>query len=159
MEISEKNFVEDLRRYVREQNEGLLSKKEVFLLRNQSRGRGIGFYQNEGFYPDFILWITEDAKQRIVFIEPHGMVHEAIHEYNEKIRLFKRLDAFSNECFQNNQVQMDSFIISETAFPDLRQKYPHMDAYRFRELHILFRDPFNTAYLDPIFQEPDLPPV
>ena len=159
LENSEKNFVEDMHRYVREQHEGLLSQKEVFLLRNQSRGRGIGFYENEGFYPDFILWITEGAKQRIVFIEPHGMVHEAIHEYNEKITFFKRLNAFSNECFKSRHVQMDSFIISETAFTDLRQKYPHMDAYRFRELHILFRDPFNPAYLDPIFQEQGLPPV
>ena len=159
LENSEKNFVEDMHRYVREQHERLLSKREVFLLRNQSRGKGIGFYQNEGFYPDFILWITEGAKQRIVFIEPHGMVHEAIHEYNEKITFFKRLSTFSNECFKSKHVQMDSFIISETAFPDLRQKYPHMDAYRFRELHILFRDPFNPAYLDPIFQEQDSSPI
>lgn len=155
LEDSEKNFVEDLHRYVRDQREGLFAKKEVFLLRNQSRGKGIDFYQNEGFYPDFILWITEGAKQRIVFIEPHGMVHEAIHEYNEKITLFKRLQILSYERFRGEHVQMDSFIISETDFPDLRRKYPNMDAYRFRELHILFRNPVELAYLNPIFQEPD----
>ncbi len=43
LEESEKLFVEDLRRYVRQQREELLEGKEVFLLRNQSRGRGIGF--------------------------------------------------------------------------------------------------------------------
>lgn len=155
LENSEKNFVEDLHRYIHAQREELFAKKEVFLLRNQSRGKGIGFYQNEGFYPDFILWITEGAKQRIVFIEPHGMVHEAIHEYNEKITLFKRLQTLSYERFRGEHVQMDSFIISETAFPDLRRKYPNMDAYRFRELHILFRNPVELAYLNPIFQEPD----
>ena len=153
LENSEKNFVEDLRRYRQEQREELFAKKDVFLLRNQSRGKGIGFYQNEGFYPDFILWITEGAKQRIVFIEPHGMVHEAIHEYNEKITLFKRLQTLSYERFRGEHVQMDSFIISETSFPDLRQKYPNMDAYRFRELHILFRNPTDLNYLSPIFQE------
>ena len=153
MEDSEKNFVEDLWRYRHEQREELFAKKEVFLLRNQSRGRGIGFYENEGFYPDFILWITEGAKQRIVFIEPHGMVHEAIHEYNEKITLFKRLQTLSYERFRGEHVQMDSFIISETAFPDLRRKYPNMAAYRFRELHILFRNPTDLTYLSPIFQE------
>ncbi len=153
LENSEKNFVEDLHRYVREQRKGLFAKKEIFLLRNQSRGKGIGFYQNEGFYPDFILWITEGAKQRIVFIEPHGMVHEAINEYNEKITLFKRLQTLSHERFRGEHVQMDSFIISETVFPDLRRKYPNMDAYRFRELHILFRNPDDPTYLSPIFQE------
>ena len=153
LENSEKNFVEDLHRYVRDQREELFVKKEVFLLRNQSRGRGIGFYQNEGFYPDFILWIIEGAKQRIVFIEPHGMVHEAIHEYNEKITFFKRLNTLSNKRFRGEHVQMDSFIISETAFPDLHRKYPHMDKQKFKELHILFRDSGNLAYLSPIFQE------
>ena len=156
LETSEQRFVEDLSDYVHQQSEELLAKKEVFLLRNQSRGKGIGFYENEGFYPDFILWITKDTKQRIVFIEPHGMVHEVIHEYNEKITLFKRLKTLSHERFRGEHVQMDSFIISETSFPDLRQKYPGMDAYRFKELHILFRNPVDPTYLSPIFQHSDL---
>ena len=156
LEESEKFFVEDLRRYVRQQREGHLAEKEVFLLRNQSRGKGIGFYENEGFYPDFILWIAEGAKQRIVFIEPHGMVHDAINEHNEKITLFKRLRALSSERFRGEHVQMDSFIISKTDFQVLRRR-EGMDRPEFsEEWHILFRDPADPAYLSPIFQESDL---
>ncbi|RKU30563.1 restriction endonuclease subunit R [Candidatus Poribacteria bacterium] len=155
LEESEKLFVEDLRRYARQQREGHLAEKEVFLLRNQSRGKGIGFYQNEGFYPDFILWITEGPKQRIVFIEPHGMVHETINEHNEKITLFKRLHTLSYERFRGEHVQMDSFIISKTDFPTLRRR-EGMDRPEFEAWHILFRDPADPTYLSPIFQEPDL---
>ena len=155
LEESEKHFVKDLRRYVREQRDGLLAEKEVFLLRNQSRGKGIGFYENEGFYPDFILWIIEGAKQRIVFIEPHGMVHEAINEYNEKINLFKRLRDISHKRFRGEHVAMDAFIISKTELADLRPKYPHMDAQKFKALHILFRNSTDLAYLSPIFQDPE----
>ena len=155
LEGSEKCFVEDLRRYTREQRERLLANKEIFLLRNQSRGRGIGFYQNEGFYPDFILWITEGAKQRLVFIEPHGMVHDAVNEHNEKITLFKRLRTLSYERFRDNHVQMDSFIISKTDFPILRRR-EGMDRQEFaEEWHILFRTEADPTYLSPIFQEPD----
>ena len=155
LEESEKLFVEDLRRYVRGQREALLAEKEVFLLRNQSRGKGIGFYQNEGFYPDFILWITEGAKQRLVFIEPHGMVHDAVNEHNEKITLFKRLRTLSYERFRGNHVQMDSFIISKTDFPTLRRR-EGMDRQEFAEKwHILFRTETDPTYLSPIFQEPD----
>ena len=82
---SEQDFVEDLRNYLQKQGGLFLASKQVFLLRNQSRGKGVGFHQNEGFYPDFILWILDDQKQRIVFTEPHGMVHEAINNYNDKI--------------------------------------------------------------------------
>ena len=74
LEESEELFVKDLRSFARENHQELLAEKEIFLLRNQSRGKGIGFYQNEGFYPDFILWILKGTQQRIVFIEPHGMV-------------------------------------------------------------------------------------
>ena len=43
LEKSEEDFVKHLRSYVRQPREDL-AKKEIFLLRNQSRGRGIGFY-------------------------------------------------------------------------------------------------------------------
>ena len=32
--------------------------------------------ENEGFYPDFILWVKGELEQRIVFVEPHGMGQE-----------------------------------------------------------------------------------
>lgn len=153
LEESEKLFVEDLRRYVRQQREELHVKKEVFLLRNQSRGRGVGFYRNAGFYPDFILWITEGAKQRIVFIEPHGMVHDAINEHNPKVTLFKWLRTLSYERFRGEHVQIDSFIISKTDFPALRRR-EGIDRPEFaEEWHILFRNPADLTYLSPIFKE------
>ena len=155
LEESEQQFVKDLRNYVRQQREEHLSEKEIFLLRNQSRGKGIGFYQNEGFYPDFILWITEGAKQRIVFIEPHGMVHDVINEHNLKVTLFKRLRALSHERFRGEHVQMDSFIISKTDFQVLRRR-EGMERQEFvDEWHILFRKDDDPTYLSPIFQEPD----
>ncbi|MCL6614336.1 MAG: DEAD/DEAH box helicase family protein, partial [Firmicutes bacterium] len=52
---SERRFVEDLRAYCRAERDGALAGKEIFLLRNLSRGKGIGFFEKRGFYPDFIL--------------------------------------------------------------------------------------------------------
>ena len=66
--------------------------KMFFSYATRAEAKGIGFYENEGFYPNFILWILEGAKQRIVFIEPHGMTHEAIHEYNEKIKALQNVE-------------------------------------------------------------------
>lgn len=159
LEKSEQQFVKDLRLYIRQQREEYLAEKEIFLLRNQSRGKGIGFYENKGFYPDFILWITEGAKQRVVFIEPHGMVYDAINEHNDKITLFKWLRKISYERFRGEHVQMDSFIISKTDFQVLRRR-ERMDRQEFaEEWHILFRTEGDPTYLSPIFQEQDSPPV
>ena len=156
LENSEKDFVNDLQKYVHRQHEELLAEKQIFLLRNQSRGKGIGFYENEGFYPDFILWILEGAKQRIVFIEPHGMIHDAINEHNDKITLFKRLRDLSHKRFRGEHVQMDAFMISRTTLTNLQRRYPDENRQTFaEEWHILFRDPVNLDYLSPIFQDSD----
>ena len=159
LEKSEEDFVRDLRCYVREQREETLAKKEIFLLRNQSRGRGIGFYVNEGFYPDFILWILEGSKQRIVFIEPHGMIHEPINENNPKIMQFKRLRDFSYERFRGEHVQMDSFILSQTPITKLRYRGGKGKQELQENWHILFPDSNDLSYLSPIFQDSDSPPL
>ena len=149
---SEQDFVEDLHNYLQKECAPSLASKQVFLLRNQSR-RGVGFYLNEGFYPDFILWMLDDQKQRIVFIEPHGMVHEAINNYNDKILLYKRLRELSEkQRFEEKSVHMDSYIISTTNFPTFIGKHPDMTKQDFDNLHILCRNPLNPTYLSPIFE-------
>ena len=72
-------------------NPAVLEKKELFLLRNLSRGKGIGFFEDSGFYPDFILWVTQGEQQRLVFIEPHGMLHEDHPTISRKANLHKEL--------------------------------------------------------------------
>lgn len=60
---SEFQFVKDLKDWCdqhqeRNEQEGV----ELFLLRNRSRGKGVGFFETGGFYPDFILWMLKDNK-------------------------------------------------------------------------------------------------
>ena len=151
---SEEKFVEHLKCFVDQSDEILLENKQVFLLRNQSRGKGVGFYDNEGFYPDFILWILQEAKQRIVFVEPHGMIHEPINNNNFKITLFKRLRQLSLEDhFRNKSVEMDSFIVSKTPFEKLRHRVGIEQQELQTMWHILFPDDVDPTYLSPIFKE------
>jgi hypothetical protein len=68
----ERDFVADLRDYYRRhlQNQ---QDVQIYLLRNQSRGKGLGFFEASNFYPDFVLWILRDGKQYINFIDPKGI--------------------------------------------------------------------------------------
>ena len=68
----EEGFVRRLREYYDNHKDDLLKGKEIYLLRNESR-KGIGFFEASGFYPDFILWVNEGQKQRVVFIDPKGI--------------------------------------------------------------------------------------
>src|SRR4030065_2787679 len=69
LEESEVRFVRDLKAFWEAEKDKLLAGKEVFLLRNLSRGKGVGFFDESGFYPDFILWILDGPCQHIIFIE------------------------------------------------------------------------------------------
>ena len=142
---SEQRFVKDLREYVREEANKALVDKEVFLLRNLSRGKGIGFFENEGFYPDFILWIKEGRQQRIVFVEPHGMRQEKTYWVSEKAHLHERLQELPKTWGKKPRrkgVILDSFIVSATPYGELRSYYGdgQWSKEGFSSAHILFFD-------------------
>lgn len=144
---SEACFVRDLRDYWNAEKDKSLAGKEVFLLRNLSRGYGIGFFEERGFYPDFILWIVDQKTkaQRIVFVEPHGMLHAKAYIHDEKARLHERLPELAKaigERSKRTDVKLDAFIISATPFDDLRQRYDDgtWNLTKFAEKHILFQE-------------------
>ena len=143
---SEQQFVRHLKDYCSKQPNGLPDGAELFLLKNQGRGRGVGFFERAGFYPDFILWIRTNDDQRIVFIEPHGMLRARSYRQDDKATLHERLPEISREIGQRSSmpnVELDCFIISETPFEVLRQHYDdgQWDRAKFASKHILFQDP------------------
>ncbi|MEJ5297933.1 MAG: DEAD/DEAH box helicase family protein [Armatimonadota bacterium] len=143
---SEANFVRDLREYWNREKDKSLAGKEVFLLRNLSRGAGIGFFEECGFYPDFILWVVEGNKQRIVFLEPHGMLQAKAYLHDDKARLWERLPTLAerigerSERNERNDVSLDAFIISATSYDVLCKHYEDgkWDLADFTKKHILF---------------------
>jgi hypothetical protein len=142
---SEAQFVRDLKAYWEVEKDKSLAGKEVFLLRNLSRGSGIGFFEEQDFYPDFILWIVDGSGQWIVFVEPHGMLHEKAYIQDEKARLHERLPKLAREIGKRSNRQniaLDAYIISATPFDDLHQHYDDgtWDREKFAQRHILFQE-------------------
>ena len=154
----EKRFVNDLRELVRQEAGKSLANNEIFLLRNLSRGKGVGFFENEGFYPDFILWIKEMSQQRVIFVEPHGMLHEKAYEISDKTTLHERLCELSKFWAKKTDlenVSLDSYIISATPYERLRLYYGDGTWSRsdFISKHILFPEPPEVVdYLKPLFK-------
>ena len=142
---SEAKFVRDLKAYWEAEKDRSLAGKEVFLLRNLSRGKGIGFFEERGFYPDFILWVLEGKAQRIIFVEPHGMLHAKAYIHDEKARLHEKLQELAPEIARRSgrqDVSLDAFIISATPFDELRLRYDDgtWDRSTFAAKHILFME-------------------
>ena len=142
----EQKFVENLRDWCLTKPKELEG-KELFLLRNLSRGHGIGFFENSGFYPDFILWVVEGKKQRLVFVEPHGMIHEGHPAANSKVNLHTKLKAQAADVLKRGKVtnlELDAFVISETCFEELRFNVADENGpwkiEQFEAAHILFAE-------------------
>ena len=142
---SERKFVADLRDYCASERDALPDGAELFLLRNLTRGKGVGFFEGSGFYPDFILWLKSGDAQRIVFIEPHGMLHAKAYGHDEKARLLERLPELAGGIADRSDapnVQLDSFIVSATGYEALRERYGSETWTRndFADKHILFQE-------------------
>jgi len=140
LEPSEEDFVKKLRDHVK--NKGVPKDKEIFLLRNLGRGKGIGFFEDAGVYPDFILWIKHNGTQRIIFIDPHSMVYENAYAHSAKAKLHENLAGLSQKINKRKglkNIELDSYIISQTKF-DVERKRWDCDKKRFTEFHILFKE-------------------
>lgn len=68
----ERQFVVDLKGY-HDAHPGDFEGRELYLLRNRSRGHGVGFFEANNFHPDFILWLVQENYQYVTFIDPKGI--------------------------------------------------------------------------------------
>jgi len=153
---SEAKFIRDLKAYWEAEKDKSLKGKEIFVLRNLSRGKGIGFFEERGFYPDFILWVLDSKTQRIIFVEPHGMLHAKAYIHDEKARLHEILPKLAKQLAERSggstNITLDAFIISATPFDALRDYYDDgsWNEEKFAERHILFLNG-SLEYLRKIF--------
>lgn len=142
----ESRFVRDLRDWLQKHPEAVAG-KEVFLLRNLSRGHGLSFFSpkdGEAFYPDFILWVLEDGWQTIAFIDPHGL-GRARGLSDPRIQLHQRLSDLAR-AMQTHRckwaIRLTSFIISPTGFEDAKRSswIAEHSRQNLEDKHVLFQD-------------------
>ena len=116
LNIGEQTFVNRLREYYNAHQNDFFSGKELYLLRNESR-KGIGFFEANGFYPDFILWVNDGKKQRVTFIDPKGLRN--LRGFDDpKIQLFNLLRTEIQPKLNDPDIILDSYILSVTNFND-----------------------------------------
>ncbi len=118
---------------------------ELFLLRNMSRGKGVGFFEAGNFHPDFILWMLVGGKQFVTFIEPHGLLHEG--PASEKVLLHKRIKDVEKRL-NDPDVILNSFILSWTRYPQLKWGNTQSE---LEDKHVLFMTDDRDHYIDKLF--------
>ncbi len=145
----ERDFVTDLKKFY-EDDRAFFEGKELYLLRNLSRGRGIGFFEAGNFYPDFILWLLVGGRQFVSFVDPKG-IRNLDGADDPKISFFQTIKALEKRLADPGVV-LNSFIIANTRFeevafwltPGTGKKMSKTD---FETRHVLFQNEDKATYI------------
>lgn len=134
----ERDFVKDLRTFCQNHvDDDILKNRKLFLLRNQCK-KGVGFFDGNGFYPDFILWVKEGRKQKVVFIDPKGIRNLDDGMKNPKIQLYARLRDVIMPQLRDKNLILDSYILSVTQYNQIRWN-AKPEKQTFIDNHVLFQ--------------------
>jgi hypothetical protein len=131
----EVDFVEHMRRFHSAHPQAFRGRK-LRVVRNLSRGKGLGFFEAGNFYPDFIVWLTTPTTQRIVFVDPKGL--RQLDADDEKI-MFSRTIKNLERRLGDPHVQLDSFIVSSTSASQMSARW-NLSKDEMRQRNILFAE-------------------
>jgi hypothetical protein len=146
----ERDFVIDLRSFYQAKRE-FFREKELYLLRNQSRGRGVGFFEAGNFYPDFILWLVDGQRQHVTFVDPKGISHLKGPD-DPKISFYRRIKDLEARLGDTNVV-LNSFILSNTPHHQVSWWDGGMTLADFESRHVLFTNPDRNIYIGKMLNE------
>ena len=148
---NESQFLDDLKAWCINEEHEFLADKELYVLRNQSRGRGISFFEEGGFYPDFILWLIIDDQQYITFVDPHGLLRSRIFS-DAKVQFSRKIKEIQNDRFNDPDVHLNSFILSPTPFSTISASEEDVSKDKFTDLHVLFMYDDEDTYVQHLFE-------
>jgi type III restriction/modification enzyme restriction subunit len=138
----EQQLVDDLKGF-HDHDGGFFEDKELYLLRNLSKGRGVGFFEAGNFHPDFILWLLAGGRQHIVFVDPKGIRN--IGPTDPKIQFHAEIKIIEQRLGDPN-VRLESFIVSNTPSPTMKILWG-IDKATMTARHILFQEEDKETYV------------
>ena len=144
----ERMFVEDLKAF-HDGYADFFRTRELYLLRNLSRGRGVGFFEAGNFHPDFIVWLLAGDRQYISFVDPKGIRNLGFTD--SKIQFFETIKHIE-ERLADPAVTLNSFIISNTPSHVMKRQWA-VDKADMTTRHILFQDEDRNTYIQALLSK------
>ena len=149
---SELQFVRDLQTFYADKLkwQKLVGQRSLYLLRNaDSKAKGLGFALASNFYPDFLLWLVDDAtgEQWLTFVDPKGLRQLDLND--PKLKLHYEVKGLEFQLNKSNEpfLHLNAFILSFTRFNDLLNT--NCTQQDLEKQHVLFMD--DQDYLTKLF--------
>ncbi|MBT2999691.1 MAG: DEAD/DEAH box helicase family protein [Candidatus Thiodiazotropha sp. (ex Ctena orbiculata)] len=144
----ERRFVDDLKSYF-DSSPSLLEDKELYLLRNMSKGRGVGFFEAGNFHPDFIVWLLVDGQQYITFVDPKGIRNLGLTD--PKIQFYETIKEIETRL-GDPKVTLNSFVISNTPSHVMKLLWG-VEKDDMESMHILFQEEDKDSYVEALLSK------
>ncbi len=138
----ERQFVEDLKAF-HDGHTDFFETRELYLLRNLSKGRGVGFFEAGNFHPDFILWLLAGGRQQITFVDPKGIRN--LGPSDPKIQFYETIKEIEHRL-GDPTVRLQSFIVSNTPSTTMRRQW-NIEKSEMQNRHILFQEEDKETYV------------
>ncbi|PFG51963.1 type III restriction/modification enzyme restriction subunit [Marinobacter sp. LV10R520-4] len=155
---SEWQFVQDLEEFYRSpEGKEVIGSRSLYLLRNaDSEKKGLGFALAGNFYPDFLLWLVDEAtgQQWLSFVDPKGLrnldlSHPKLGLYKEVKTLEQTLGAQAKPG--EPPLVLNAFVLSPTKFSDLLNVGDPTQKAELENRHVLFMEDGGKTYLNKLF--------
>lgn len=156
---SEWQFVRDLEAfYHSDAGREAIGPRSLYLLRNADRQeKGLGFALAGNFYPDFLLWLVDDAtgQQWLTFVDPKGLRHLDLS--HPKLRLYKEVKTLEKTLATKANAGdppliLNAFVLSPTKFSDLINVGDPARKAELESHHVLFmEDDGANTYIKKMF--------
>ncbi len=91
-----------------------LQGRELYLIRNLTRGRGVSFFDDFGYYPDFVVWLKDDTCQHVLFLDPKGLGRYGGRE-RRKVRLHHEIAGVEERLRREDpSLRLRAYVLSVT---------------------------------------------
>lgn len=147
----ERGFVKDIQKAY---ETNVFNGYDVYLLRNQTGQGSVGVFIAGGFNPDFILWLVKDDEQKVIFVDPKGLIHHKPED--PKVRFYKTIKEIETGLRKHNpanyRIELHAFLVSETRSTQLISSWKDSngDPVTLKLLdswNILFREEEQDTYI------------
>lgn len=138
----ERQFVEDLKAFHDGDSE-FFKDRELYLLRNLSKGKGVGFFEAGNFHPDFILWLLEGKQQHVIFVDPKGIRN--LGPTDPKIQFYQSIKEIETRL-GDACIRLHSFIVSNTPSATMKLLW-NLDKSEMNKRHVLFQEEDRDSYI------------
>lgn len=148
---SEVQFVRDLDVFYKSAlGQKIIGKRSIYLLRNaDTKSKGLGFALAGNFYPDFLLWLVDDAtgEQWLNFVDPKGLRQMNLND--AKLGLYTEVKAIQAKL-GDTKLTLNAFIVSGTQFAGLLNV--SVKQSDLEDKNVLFMPDGGQVYLKKMFE-------